>query len=74
MPTSELIALVLQGGAVAVLLLWNYDLRKHREQERSERLENAAVMRTVGQALGELTDSIEALIEGRQPRPPRRRQ
>lgn len=74
MPTSELIALVLQGGAAAVLLLWVWDLREQRKQERTERLENASVMRTVGEALGELTDSIEALLENRTPRPPRRRQ
>jgi hypothetical protein len=58
MPSIELITLVLQGGAVVVLLLWVADLRKQREQERAERLENAAVMRTVSQSLAELTAAV----------------
>jgi hypothetical protein len=79
--TPEVIALVLQGGAVVVLYLWVADLkdqRKHqdklREQERAERLENASVMRETSQALGVLTKSIEAIVEHQSPRPPRQRQ
>lgn len=72
MPPMETISLVLQGGAVVVLLLWVWDLRKLREQERSERLANAEVMREVGSSLGELTHSINALIEGTRPERTRR--
>lgn len=71
MPPSDTIALVLQGGAVVVLLLWVWDLREQRKQERTERLANAEVMRTVGSALGDLTEAIEAIVEGRGVRPPR---
>lgn len=74
MPQSDLIALVLQGGAVVVLLLWVWDLRRQRDQERAERQENSAILRTMAQGLGELTNSIEALIDGQRPRPPRRRE
>ena len=80
MSTPELIALVLQGGAVVVLYLWIMDLkeqRKHqdklREQERAERLENASVMRETSRALGVLTKSIEAIVQEQPPRPPRER-
>lgn len=80
MSTPEIIALVLQGGAVVVLCWWIIDLKdqrkyqdKLREQERQERIANAEVMRTVGQSLGALTNSIEALINGDPPRPPRSR-
>lgn len=80
MSTPELIALVLQGGAVVVLYLWVVDLkeqRKHqeklREQERAERLENASVMRETSRALGVLTKSIEAIVEQKPPRRPRER-
>lgn len=75
MPTPELIALVLQGGAVVVLLFWNWDLRAERKverdrtaQERAERIENAAVLRTVGSALGELTSAIHSITDDRSPR------
>ena len=73
MSTPELIGLILQGGAVVVLFLWVLDLRDQRKQERSERLENNALMRDMTQAVGGLTDSIDALFEGRPPRPPRTR-
>ena len=73
MSTPELIALILQGGAVVVLYLWIRDLQAQRAQERTERIENAVTMRTVGESLGKLTDSIEALIDGRAPRSPRPR-
>ena len=73
MSTPELIGLILQGGAVVVLFLWVLDLRDQRKQERSERLENNALMRDMTQAVGGLTDSIDALLEGRPPRPPRTR-
>lgn len=73
MPPTDTIALVLQGGAVVVLLLWVWDLRAQRQQERAERLKDAEVMRTVGTALGELTSAIYALIDGEQPRAPRTR-
>lgn len=73
MPSPDLIALVLQGGAVVVLLLWVWDLRSQRKQERDERIANAEAMRTVGQSLGELTSSIESLMDGRPSRPPRSR-
>lgn len=81
MSTPELIALVLQGGAVVVFYLWIVDLkeqRKHqeklREEERSERIENASVMRETSQSLGRLTKAIEAIIDGRPARAPRERQ
>lgn len=73
MPTSEIVSLILQGGAAAVLIFWVWDLREQRKQERAERIANAEILRTVSQALGDLTDSIESLLEGRQPRPPRTR-
>ena len=73
MSTPELIGLILQGGAVVVLFLWVLDLRDQRKQERNERLENNALMRDMTQAVGGLTDSIDALLEGRPPRPPRTR-
>lgn len=81
MSTPELIALVLQGGAVVVLYLWIVDLkdqRKHqeklREEERAERIENASVMRETSQALGRLTNVVEALVAEKPARAPRERQ
>lgn len=72
MPTPELIALIIQGGAVVALLAWVWDLRAQRkyqemlrQEERRERLENAAILRTVGDALRELTSAVDALVEGR---------
>jgi hypothetical protein len=71
MPTPELIALVIQGGAVVALLAWVWDLRAQRKyqemlrlEERRERLESAAILRTVGDALRELTSAIDALVDG----------
>lgn len=71
--TVQLIALIIQGGAVVVLFLWNRDLQEQRKQERVERLANAEVMRTIGASLGDLTEAIEALIDGRSVRSPRAR-
>lgn len=73
MPPLDLITIVLQGGAVVVLLLWVFDLRAQRREERSERIANGVIMREVGASLGELTEAIEALIEDRSPRPSRSR-
>lgn len=64
MSTPELIALVLQGGAVVVLYLWVVDLKEQRKQERTERIANAEVMKTVGEALGELTTTVGHLVDG----------
>lgn len=64
MPEANLISLVTgAGGAVVALLLWIWDLRKQRDQEREERIKNAEVMATVGSALGELTTEIGPLVE-----------
>lgn len=73
MPSGELVALVLQGGATVVLLLWVWDLRAQRREERAERIANAETMRTVGTALGELTSAIQDSLEGRATRQTRER-
>lgn len=73
MATEQLVALILQGGAVVVLFLWVRDLQEQRKTERDERIANAEVIRTVGVALGELTAAINALVDEEPPRPPRER-
>lgn len=59
MPDGSLIQLVLQGGAVVVLLLWVWDLRSQRDQERKERRENFTALQLVTQALKDLTDAVK---------------